>query len=632
MLKPVLNFALLIALILFLVVATVLFGGILPEYNIALYALAGLMTLLWAGKLILCCPVSAMWSPVHVPVILFTGYAVLRYAVSPIEYESRTELLHIGLCALVYFLVACNFYRMRDRLSVTGALVCLAVGESIYALWQYKFGADVVLWLERGSYFGRGSGTYFCPNHLAGLLEMALVILVAQFLIKRETNRTLQSVLLWKLYSAAAVVVIGLGLFSTLSRGGWAAAAVALVVLLVLAEFARTVSSRLVIAIFASLVLIGALGWNVPQVRERIEQNVHFQLDYVPGDGPVRVVAGLSGRYPMWRATMQIIHDHRWLGTGPGTWQWFHLRYREPMFQLHPQFAHNDVLQLTSDYGVIGAGLVAAIFVCFFWQALRILRRSESFPQRIFTTGTCAAVTAMIVHSLGDFNFHIPANALWIATLMGLTVAQRTEEESRSRRELGTTGKWALGILVFISGAGIAWAGFHQAQSARFTSLGYDSDQRFEWSQAIQHYQRAVRFDPGNPETRAQIGDAYRMQSALADSQDDLAERRRLALMSVAAYRQSLLLNPFQSEVMLRLAAAYELASDTAGAARTYAEAVTIDPNNAFNWLRVGMFYRRIGDTGRAIEALQYSQRLNNLEPIADKYLKEIAAEQTAKP
>ena len=272
MLKSVLNVGILGTLVLCLATASVSFGAILLEYALPFYCLTGLLVLLWALKLLLCRRVSWVWSPMHVPVLLFAGYTALRYTVSPIEYESRLELFHVGLYTLIYFLVACNLFRTRDREVVVTALVVLALGEAAYGLWQYRAQADTVLWLDRGeTYHGRASGTYYCPNHLAGLLEMALGMLVARLLVHRGQERTLQSGLLHKLYEGAAVVFIALGLFATLSRGGWIAMAIALLVLLVWAELARVLSSRLVIPVFIGLIVIGFAAWSVPRVRDRIE-------------------------------------------------------------------------------------------------------------------------------------------------------------------------------------------------------------------------------------------------------------------------------------------------------------------------------------------------------------------------
>jgi O-antigen ligase len=633
MLKSALNVLLLIALVLCLYAATILFGGILPEYALPLYVLMALLAAVWAMKLLLCRPVSVVWSWMHVPVVLFAVYAAWRYLISPIEYESRFEVLQIGLYTLVYFLVACNSYRSRDRAVIVGALVLLAVAESVYGLWQGRAHANVVLWLERGDhYHGRGSGTYFCPNHLAGLLEMAFCLLVARLLVSRGPNVTLQSTMLIKLYGAVAAVFVVLGLLASLSRGGWIATIVAFVVLLVAAELARVLSSRAVIITFLLLVAGGIVAWNVPRVRQRIEQDVRLQWHYIPGDSPIHVVEGFSGRYPIWQGTIKMIRDRPWLGTGPGTWTWFHLKYREPRLQIRPRYAHQDVLQLASDYGLVGAGLVVAMLACFYTHAWRLARYSKSTEQRGFALGAGAAVTAILVHSFGEFNLHIPANALWMVTLIGLTVAQSPTERNEARSELNLWGRGFLGLGLLAMAVATVVIGARLSLGSRYTERGYEAGQSFEWEDAHIFYQRALRYDPGNPETHAQIGDAYRMESAQADTPEEQPDRQRLALLAVDAYQQSLRLNPFQSEVMLRLAAACELAGDDSAALRAYNEAMTVDPNNAFNWLQLGTFYRRMGETARAVEALKRSARLNNVDPIATTYLEEIAAESTAKP
>jgi O-antigen ligase len=633
MLKSALTATLLATLLLTLYAATILFGGVLTEYALPWYALVALMAGLWGLKVLLCRPVSVSYSPMHVPVMLFAGYAVWRYVVSPIEYESRLEVFQVVQYILVYFLVACNCYRSRHRITIVIAMVVLAVAESIYGMWQHRTPADVVLWLDRGEwYHGRGSGTFFCPNHLAGLLEMTFVILAARLLVSRGPDVTLQSTLVIKLYVVVAAAFVAMGLLATLSRGGWIATAAALLALLVGAEVTRVLSSRTVIVTFVLIILAAFTAWNFPNIRSRVEQAIRLQWHYVPGDAPIKVVEGFAGRYPIWTGTVKMIRDHPVLGTGPGTWSWFHLKYREPRLQIRPRYTHQDVLQLASDYGLMGAALVVWALACFYHHAWRLARYADSSEQRYFALGAAGAVTAILVHSFGDFNLHIPANALWIVTLMGLTVAQNVNDKDRRRSELHFRSRLLLGLILLVLAAGIAIIGVRLSLASRYTARGYDASQQFEWDAAQAWYQLALRYDFGNPETHAQIGDAYRMQSAELERDEDAVIRQRLAFSSIAAYRQSLLLNPFQSEVMLRLANAYELAGDPTSALHTYDKALEVDPNNAFIWLRLGMFCRRIGETQRAIEALQRSAKLNNIEPIAQQFLHEIADESAGKP
>jgi O-antigen ligase len=633
MLKSVFNTLLIGVVVLCLYAGTILFGGVLTEYAAPLYLLISAIAVLWALKLLLCREVTIEWSWAHLPVAVFAAHAFWRYQNSPIEYESRVELLQIGLCALLYFVVACNFSRSRDRSVIVTCLVVLAVAEAVYGLWQTRAQADIVLWLDRGEhYHGRASGSYFCPNHLAGLLEMALCVLVARLLVSRGPNVTLQSTILLKLYGAAAAIFIALGMMATLSRGGWISVVVGLLALLLGAELARLLSSRVVITIFLLLAAGGVAAWNVPRIRQRIDQDFRLQWNYVPDSSPIHVVSGFAGRYPIWRATWKMVQDRPWLGTGPGTWSWFHLKYREPRLQIRPRYAHHDVLQLAADYGIVGFGLVIGVLACFFVHAWKLTRHAESIEQRSFALGAAAAVIALLVHSFGDFNLHIPGNALWMVTLIGLTVAQSPKESNPSRIELNLWGRLALALGLLATASIVAIVGMRLSLNSRYTQLGYDTGLTFEWDGAHRAFQYALHFDPQNPETYAQIGDAYRIEGAQEDSPAEEADRRRLAMLAVQAYRQSLALNPLQSEVMLRLAAACEMAGDNAAALSAYDNALIVDPNNAFNWLRLGLFYWRNGETARAVEALKHSQRLNNFDPIATTYLQEIAFESSTDP
>ncbi len=631
MLKSSLNTALLIALLLCLLSATVLFGGVLTGYAAAWQLMVALMTLLWSAKLLFCQPVSAIWSPTHVPVALFAGYAFWRYLASPVEYDSRWEVLEVGACALVYFLVACNFYRSRDRKIAVGSLVLLAVGQAAYALWQYRAGADVVLWLDRGpTYHGRGSGTYFCPNHLAGLLEMTLCMVVARVLVRRESHAKLQSAVLVRLYGGATAALVAVGLFATWSPGAWIAGIVALLVLLLLAEIARALSQRMVLAAFLAVIVVAAGAWSLPAVRDRVRQDVQLHWGEGAGDGAMEAVAGLSGRLPLWQATLRMIRDHPLFGTGPGTWGWVHLKYRDPRVQFRPRYAHQDALQVASDYGLVGLGLVVAMLVCFYRHAWRLARGAESTEQRSFALGAMAAGAATVAHSFGDFSLHMPANALWLATLMGLTVAQSANPKAPERAELSFAGRFFLGVTLPVLAGVIALVSVRGNIGGRLTELAYDAAQRFEWSEARGWLQRALTYDAANPETHALLGDTYRMQSAEAIGPSEQPRRQELALSAVDAYQRSLALNPFQSEVLLRQAAAYELAGNAPDALRACESALMVDPNNAFNWLQLGRLYGRQGETAKAVEALRRSQRLNPAEPLAPKYLGEILARPAA--
>jgi len=410
-----------------------------------------------------------------------------------------------------------------------------------------------------------------------------------------------------------ALVVVG-GIVTTLSRGGWVATAAGIVVFAAWAWRAQAVAPRVAAGVLALLVLLGGAAMSVQSVRDRVAHTVAVDQ----GDQAVVLKdVTLAGRTLMWTATLKMIPEHPVFGTGPLTWEWFHLKYRDPRLQMRPRYTHEDVLQLTSDYGLVGLALVLTILGCFFWHAARMSRPGHPADQRAFAIGSAVAVSAIVVHSFVDFNMHIPANALLVVTVMGLTVAMDNGTAGSRRPAMPRVPRIVLAVMLLAMVAAGVRFGVPLVRADRATSLGNVYKEALEWDSALESYRNAIAADPGFPEPWAKTGDIYRSQSALASTPEDEAARQQLAQQAIAAYGQSLTLNPYQSEVMLRLASAYELAGDNGSALRTYQRALAVDPNNAFNYMRLGIFYRRIGEGQQAIEAFEKSSQLGARDQIS---------------
>lgn len=613
--KRILNGLLLTALVLTLACAIIYFGAATIEFAVPMYVGALVLAALWVVKLLVAKQVSWTNAPLHIAVVAFALYGAARYCTSPIEYESRLELFHIGLYTLIYFLVAANFYRQRDRTVVVITLMILALAETVYGGWQFATGADVVLDAERpDQYHGRASGTYVCPNHLAGLLEIVFALTLARVAILRSTTATVERGAMQKILEGfVALVVLG-GIVMSLSRGGWIATGFSLIVFLIWSARARAISPAVAAVTLGLFVVAAFAALGMPAVRHRLAETIVMEQNATSVE--VKDVT-FAGRTMMWHATLKMIQDRPVLGSGPNTWEWFHLQHRDPRWQRRPRYAHSDVLQVASDYGLVGFTLVAAIFGCFFWQTARLSGPNHSSEQRAFAIGAATAVTAILFHSLVDFNMHIPANAMIVVTLMGLTVAVDSGEHGTRRFELGRPARFALALMLVTAVAVTLRFGTPMARAAALTTWGNACKQTLDWDKARDFYQRAIATDAKSPEPYARMGDVYRSQSALRIQPKQQADRLALARQAVDAYRQSLALNPFQSEVMLRLASAYELAGDNPAALKTYEQALVVDPNNGFNYLRLGIFYRHIGDDTRAAEAFEKSAQLSSADSIA---------------
>jgi O-antigen ligase len=78
--------------------------------------------------------------------------------------------------------------------------------------------------------------------------------------------------------------------------------------------------------------------------------------------------------------------------------------------------AHEDLLQLAAEGGLAALALLAVVLVALF----RVLMRRFTDTSDPVATGAGFGLTALLVHGLVDFNFHIPSNAAIASVLAGV--------------------------------------------------------------------------------------------------------------------------------------------------------------------------------------------------------------------
>jgi O-antigen ligase len=131
-----------------------------------------------------------------------------------------------------------------------------------------------------------------------------------------------------------------------------------------------------------------------------------------------------EGRLATWRATLRMIADHPWFGTGQGTFVWSFPAYRSAEVSMWGVWdrAHNTLLELAADMGVPLASLVAIGWIMIFVilvHGVRSRRRDLFIP----VTGLAVALLANL-HSLVDFSLQITGYAVPALALIGAGLAQ----------------------------------------------------------------------------------------------------------------------------------------------------------------------------------------------------------------
>jgi O-antigen ligase len=98
--------------------------------------------------------------------------------------------------------------------------------------------------------------------------------------------------------------------------------------------------------------------------------------------------------------------------------------------------AHNDYLELLAETGVAGCVLFVALAVPAIAALMRASMRTGFDQERALAAACLGSLAAIAVHSLFDFNLHIPANAMALCWVLGVGGAvSRTDAEECGARQ-----------------------------------------------------------------------------------------------------------------------------------------------------------------------------------------------------
>jgi O-antigen ligase len=542
---------------------------------------------------------------IDLSVALFVLYAIVRWLTSPAEYFSRIEAMDVVAYAGVFFVCRYGMANRTHGMALLYLLVILGVGETAFGYYL----SNHLDWLPFGPaerlqlhYAPRWVGTYESPNHYASLLVMAIGAALALGSFSK---------LAWPLrivfYYVSLVMMVGV-MYSG-SRGSWVALLAAIVALVILGI--RNGTMRWWVPVTGAAVLIVASGFLFslsPVVRERLANTKHLILG---GKLETAIHVRLAAD------ALRIAHDHPFFGTGPGTFVFIHPRYQDSTLAFQADLTHDDYLNCLDDYGLVGFGLALFFIGAVTLKFFRPLVLDNRWQDRVLIATGLAAWVALLVHSLVDFNLHIPANALLLFSLTGMALGRVKEEKAMhwSTLSLAPLGRWLGGGVIFLSL-------IYGAQAARTTlsDMAYEDafahQDEVPFSESIAGAEKALDYDRGNALDLVFLGDLHRYQ---ASRQKDIDGRLGEGQKALDAYQKALQANTLDDGVQVRMGMTLDLMQKYPEALPRYQRAVTDQPYNGQFWYWLGNHYAESGMADKAEQAYaQAEQYAHNAEENAE--------------
>jgi O-antigen ligase len=373
----------------------VLAFGATEEWSQAVLGVgAAVLLLFWAVRQLLLKAEQLVIPPEFVPLSAFALVVIaqLAFDFTASRYSTRTELQLLVTYLMVIFLMAQAFYRRSHWRSFMWFVMILGFLVSIQGILQSLTFNGKLYWFRVMRFGGLPFGPYANRNHFAGFAEMIIpVALVPLVLGKVRRERTL----VVGLFAVVPMVALVL----SASRGGIISFIVQIAILFLLLLLRRAPAKYVMAGGVVVLCAVLAVSWiGVQQVLSRFA-----------GIQNVEVSAGK--RSAMVKDTFRLFRDHPILGTGLGTLEMVYPPYDSLYDGKVVNHAHNDYLEVLAETGIIG-GLCCLWFLgTLFRDGLLGLVTSAGFASVLNLSGLIACC-GILVHSLVDFNLHIPANAL----------------------------------------------------------------------------------------------------------------------------------------------------------------------------------------------------------------------------
>jgi len=150
--------------------------------------------------------------------------------------------------------------------------------------------------------------------------------------------------------------------------------------------------------------------------------------------GKLGTVALVNKTWGDWAAQRKILSrdalhmwlEHPWLGVGIGDFETAYPQYQSYPTDQWIDHAHNDYIEAAAETGVLGALLILAALGLFLYLAFRHVSHLFGSNAGWVRLGAAIGCCGLLVHSLADFNLHIPANAAWFAVLAGIATSERS--------------------------------------------------------------------------------------------------------------------------------------------------------------------------------------------------------------
>jgi O-antigen ligase len=339
-----------------------------------------------------------------------------------------SHTLQQGLELVSYFLLGFLIIKTitkRDQIiRFYSVLLVMGIFEAFYGLFELYNKNPRILFYKKIYHLDSVTGTFVNKSHFSGYLEMIIPLAIGLLLARinlfympglkwrEKLLRLSEKGLSTNLLISLAVIIMGIAIIFSKSRSG------------------------IFILIFSFLLFFVLIApyFSGPFYQRKGIKNflrvlflvIIFISLYIGIGTTIRKFAPeklLQEQRPtFWANTLSIISDFPVFGSGLGTFSSLYPDLYGEEGPVRLSHAHNDYLEYLSEIGIVGTiFLLGGIFFIIIKSFL--VWRTRRHPEvKGLALGGIIAVMCILIHSITDFNLHIPANTLLFSGVLSLTL------------------------------------------------------------------------------------------------------------------------------------------------------------------------------------------------------------------
>ncbi|WP_394220697.1 O-antigen ligase family protein [Alteromonas gracilis] len=331
------------------------------------------------------------------------------------------------------FFIALTLINTGERLRHTLIVISAAgVFQAVYGALEVMSGLSYSLVFKQPvSHIATGSFIY--KNHYANFLLLCLSAAIGYLIAslhvdtntsKREKLRRLIGFWLSnKVLFRIGIIIMVIALVMSRSRMGNSAFFIAMTVTATLGLIYFKPRQKSYVFLFVSMlvldILIVSSLFGLKQVQDRLEQTSFAQESR---DEVITDALPLLGQFGV-------------IGAGGGTFYTIYPHVQSESIQHFYDHAHNEYLQFSIEFGLVGAALLASLIILCSKNALSAIRNRRHPLPRGTAFASIMAIIGMALHSSVDFPLQAPANTAIFIVLLALGTLSRDISMGRKRRK-----------------------------------------------------------------------------------------------------------------------------------------------------------------------------------------------------